>query len=85
MSDGTSEDRMLTRGMNSQIKRIKSKRGNGMRVSKHGFVNLSSITICAMVVSLFFPGYAFSQEPVYKGKTITLVQGRAPGGSGICG
>lgn len=42
---------------------------------------LAALTaVCAGV--LFFSAPAYSQAPFYQGKTITLVHGRAPGGSG---
>ncbi|MBI2986753.1 MAG: hypothetical protein HYY45_08300 [Deltaproteobacteria bacterium] len=53
-----------------------------MRSRRYGFVYLSRTIICVTLACLFLPGYAFSQEPFYKGKTITLLQGRAPGGQG---
>ncbi len=37
-------------------------------------------TICVSVGLL--PGYALSQAPFYEGKTITIIQGRDPGGTG---
>ncbi len=37
----------------------------------------------ALCVSVgFLPGYALSQAPFYEGKTITIIQGRDPGGTG---
>ena len=41
-------------------------------------VTLAFAFICAVVV----PGAAFSQTPYYQGKTITIVRGGEPGGSG---
>ena len=41
------------------------------------------VPIIALVVScLVAPGLTRAQEPFYKGKTITIVQGRDPGGTG---
>ncbi|MBI4529626.1 MAG: hypothetical protein HY695_37990 [Deltaproteobacteria bacterium] len=38
--------------------------------------------IFGLLICIAFPGYAFSQAPFYQGKTITIVQGRRPGGTG---
>ena len=43
---------------------------------------IHGIFIAAVFVFCFLPGDVFSQEPFYKGKTITIVQGRQPGGTG---
>lgn len=40
----------------------------------------ASVALCALV--LFFSTPAHAQAPFYQGKTITIVHGRAPGGSG---
>jgi hypothetical protein len=40
----------------------------------------ASATLCALVILFSTPAY--SQTPFYQGKTITLLHGRAPGGSG---
>jgi tripartite-type tricarboxylate transporter receptor subunit TctC len=53
-----------------------------MRISKSRLGYLFSAILCIMLVSPVLPDYAFSQEPVYKGKTVTVLQGRAPGGAG---
>ena len=43
---------------------------------------LLSIWVVAVVAQLSFGGHAYAQSAFYKGKTIRLVQGREPGGSG---
>jgi tripartite-type tricarboxylate transporter receptor subunit TctC len=43
---------------------------------------LTSLWVLGFVSYLGCAGYAYAQAPYYKGKTITLVQGRSPGGSG---
>jgi len=40
------------------------------------------IWVCGVVSSLGFGGYVYGQAPYYQGKTIKLIQGREPGGSG---
>ena len=52
-----------------------SKRLFGTRV-------IHRIVIAALFVFCVFPGGVLSQEPFYKGKTITIIQGREPGGTG---
>src|SRR5262245_45020868 len=53
-----------------------------MRNTRDSFVHVSMISFFVMLIN-FFPGApVFSQEPVYKGKTLTIIQGREPGGSG---
>ena len=49
-----------------------------MRVEGIGKV----LTGLALGMSLIWPGWAFGQAPFYAGKTITIVQGRAAGGTG---
>jgi tripartite-type tricarboxylate transporter receptor subunit TctC len=46
--------------------------------------NTSSVVLLAAPILLFVvaPGVAFAQTPYYQGKTITIVQGRDPGGTG---
>src|ERR671918_3077801 len=40
-------------------------------------------SLCALLsIMIFFPGLALAQTPFYQGKTITIVQGRDPGGTG---
>jgi len=40
-------------------------------------------TLAAGIISLgLFPGYSFAQAPYYQGKTITILRGGEPGGSG---
>ena len=46
-------------------------------IASTGF--LSFVLICFTVV---FPGVAWSDTPFYQGKTLTIVQGRDPGGTG---
>jgi tripartite-type tricarboxylate transporter receptor subunit TctC len=53
-----------------------------MRTTKERFVYLSIIFFCVMLLCFCAGDPAFSQESFYKGKTITLIQGREPGGSG---
>ena len=52
-----------------------------MRSTRQGFVGLSKFLICAMLLHTFVDR-AYSQEPVYKGKILTIIQGREPGASG---
>ncbi|TMA95717.1 MAG: hypothetical protein E6J74_10905 [Deltaproteobacteria bacterium] len=52
-----------------------------MRSTRHGFVWLSKFLLYAML--LYVPAdRAFSQDQVYKGKTLIIIQGREPGGAG---
>src|SRR5262245_50684225 len=52
-----------------------------MRKTKNGFDRLRKFLFCVML--LFIPiERAFSQDPVYKGKILTIIQGREPGASG---
>jgi tripartite-type tricarboxylate transporter receptor subunit TctC len=53
-----------------------------MTSTRNRFGSVSMISI--WLISLYFglADSAFSQEPVYKGKTLTVIQGREPGGSG---
>src|SRR3990172_9080923 len=46
--------------------------------------NFGKLVVAGAIVtaSLFAPGDLFSQAPVYQGKTITIIQGRSPGGTG---
>ena len=53
-----------------------------MRSTRDRFGHLSMILVCVMLLCFCAGDPALSQEPVYKGKTITLIQGREPGGSG---
>ena len=39
------------------------------------------VAFCAMML-LFSAAAAFAQAPFYQGKTITIIQGRDPGGTG---
>ena len=52
-----------------------------MRKTRDGFVRLSKCLLCAMLLCVPVDR-AFSQESVYKGKTLIIIQGREPGGSG---
>ena len=42
----------------------------------------SGAFFCVFLIALFFPAYATSQTPFYKGKTITFINGVGPGGTG---
>ncbi|MGH7767392.1 MAG: hypothetical protein ACREQP_08055, partial [Candidatus Binatia bacterium] len=42
----------------------------------------SAFVLASLAGILFFPGYAFSQNPYFQGKTITIVRGGEPGGTG---
>jgi len=46
--------------------------------------NFGKLVVVGAIVaaSLFAPGDLFSQAPFYQGKTITIIQGRSPGGTG---
>ena len=44
---------------------------------------LAEVALCALSTYLLCsPGNALSQAPFYQGKTITIIQGREPGGTG---
>ena len=45
-------------------------------------VNLLGVAAYGILACLSLPGEGFSQELFYKGKTITMIQGREPGGTG---
>jgi tripartite-type tricarboxylate transporter receptor subunit TctC len=51
---------------------------------KAGHSKVSAAVLMAALLDFLFvaPGPAFSQAPFYQGKTITIVQGRDPGGTG---
>ncbi|MGH7775306.1 MAG: hypothetical protein ACREQA_24020 [Candidatus Binatia bacterium] len=51
-----------------------------MKVKKYSFGLLADLVLGTLLLS--FPGSAFSQTPFYQGKTITIIQGRDPGGTG---
>src|SRR5262245_35446883 len=53
-----------------------------MRSTRDASGHLSTMLLCVMVLCHFAGDAAFSQEPAYKGKTLTIIQGREPGGSG---
>ena len=53
-----------------------------MRSTRDRLGHSFMILVCVMLLCFCAGDPALSQEPVYKGKTITLVQGREPGGSG---
>jgi len=40
------------------------------------------VTVLVGAISLLLPVHVFSQSPFYQGKTVTIVQGRDPGGTG---
>jgi len=40
------------------------------------------VTVRVGAISLLLPVHVFSQSPFYQGKTVTIVQGRDPGGTG---
>ena len=47
------------------------------------FMSLSARILAAAIGSVWlFPGQAVSQAPYYQGKTITIIRGGEPGGSG---
>jgi len=52
--------------------------------TRNSFFNISlQVTIAALLVFCFVaPGLSLAQTPFYQGKTITIVQGRDPGGTG---
>ncbi len=52
--------------------------------TRNSFINISlQVTIAALLVFCFVaPGLSLAQTPFYQGKTITIVQGRDPGGTG---
>ena len=52
-----------------------------MKTEKRRLPSWFSFTLC-IAASIFGPGLALSQAPFYQGKTITIVHGRAAGGSG---
>ena len=45
-------------------------------------IKFSALIICAVAALLAFSGSAYSQGSFFEGKTITLIQGRKPGGLG---
>jgi len=53
-----------------------------MRTKKCRSGLLLKVLFVGLFMGLFLPGYAFSQAPFYQGKTITIIQGRSPGGTG---
>jgi tripartite-type tricarboxylate transporter receptor subunit TctC len=53
-----------------------------MRNKKNSSRLIFESAILGLLFCLILPGYAFSQAPFYEGKTITIVQGRKPGGTG---
>ncbi len=46
------------------------------------FSTLFGAVVCALFLCFFLPSSAISQATFYQGKTITLIQGRSPGGTG---
>jgi len=46
----------------------------------HRILLFTAASLCALI--LFFSGPAFAQTPFYQGKTITLIVGLSPGGTG---
>src|SRR5262245_25311945 len=53
-----------------------------MRSTRDASVYVSTMLHCVRVVCDFAGDAAFSQESFYKGKTLTVIQGREPGGAG---
>lgn len=54
-----------------------------MQAKKYRFGLWAEVALQAAFFLVFFsPGHLFSQTPFYQGKTITIVQGRDPGGTG---
>ena len=49
-------------------------------LAKHRFLLFTSAALCALVLSVAWP--ASAQTPFYQGKTINLIVGSAPGGTG---
>jgi len=41
-----------------------------------------SVGVAVITCLLYAPDEAFSQDPYYKGKTLTIIQSRRPGGTG---
>src|SRR5262245_65235794 len=52
-----------------------------MRTTAHGLGGLCKFLICAMLL-LIHVEQSFPQDLVYKGKILTIIQGREPGASG---
>ena len=50
--------------------------------SKRGNFGLSTRLILAALLTYLQPGELFGQTPFFQGKTVTIVQGRDPGGTG---
>jgi tripartite-type tricarboxylate transporter receptor subunit TctC len=53
-----------------------------MRNWRNAFRLLFEAGVLGLLICLFLPSYAFSQAPFYQGKTIAVIQGREPGGTG---
>jgi tripartite-type tricarboxylate transporter receptor subunit TctC len=52
-----------------------------MRITAHGLGGLYKFLLCAMLLFIHV-GQSFSQDLAYKGKILTIIQGREPGASG---
>ena len=50
-----------------------------VRPREYGF-RPSTMLVVAVILTYVLPAYVFSQTDFYKGKTITVIQGREPGG-----
>jgi tripartite-type tricarboxylate transporter receptor subunit TctC len=53
-----------------------------MRKKRDSFGLIIESVSWGLLISLCLPAYALSQAPFYQGKTITIIQGREPGGTG---
>src|SRR5918996_1176204 len=54
-----------------------------MTQKERGFHTLTEFLLCIVLLTFFvFPGLALAQTSFFQGKTITIIQGRDPGGTG---
>lgn len=53
-----------------------------MRLKKYHFRFSAELVFGALLSLSLLPSHAFAQVPFYQGKTITIIQGREPGGTG---
>jgi hypothetical protein len=53
-----------------------------MRLKKYHFRFSAELVFGALLSLSLLPSHAFAQAPFYQGKTITIIQGREPGGTG---
>ncbi|HET8562727.1 MAG TPA: hypothetical protein VFM35_02520, partial [Candidatus Binatia bacterium] len=54
-----------------------------MKLTKQPFcLSEGLFLVCLLTYSLLLPDNLFSQTPFFQGKTITIIQGRDPGGTG---